>query len=103
MYTLSFYVPVSDVERVKEALFAAGGGRIGQYSHCAWQVLGEGQFMPLNDSNPSIGEHNQLEKVMEYKVEMVCDAAHIQAVIAALKKTHPYETPAYHVLQCTDL
>lgn len=102
MYKISFYVPLQDVERVKTAMFEAGAGRIGQYSHCSWQVLGEGQFMPLSDSNPSIGIHNQLEKVSEYKIEMICDDQHIQLVIAALKKSHPYETPAYHVVVCED-
>lgn len=102
MYKISFYVPERDVDCVKLAMFDAGGGRIGQYSHCAWQVLGEGQFMPLDASDPLIGEHHRLEKLSEYKVEMVCDEAHIQSVIAALKRAHPYEMPAYHVIRCED-
>lgn len=100
MYKITFYVPEHDVERVKVALFSAGAGRIGHYSHCAWEVLGQGQFMPLNESTPSIGEHNQLEKILEYKVEMICDEKHIHDAIAALKKSHPYQTPAYHVILC---
>ena len=48
MYKLSFFVPPSHVEVVKDAVFAAGGGRIGNYDHCAWQVLGQGQFRPIN-------------------------------------------------------
>ena len=83
-------------------MFKAGAGRIDHYSHCAWQVLGEGQFLPLDESNPSVGSHNQLEKVIEYKVELVCDADHIEAAIAALLKAHPYETPAYSVLKCEE-
>src|SRR3990167_6213977 len=99
MYQISFYVPENDVEQVKTALFEAGAGKIGQYSHCAWQVKGEGQFMPLNGSNAFIGEVDCLEKVIEYKVEMVCSKHCIHAVINALKKSHPYETPAYHVIR----
>lgn|SRR3990167_4849570 len=102
MYKISFYVPQHDVERVKTALFDAGAGRIGQYSHCAWQTLGEGQFKPLEGSNPSVGELNQIETLPEYKVELVCDEQHIQSVIVALKTSHPYETPAYHVIRCED-
>src|SRR3990167_2831179 len=102
MYKISFYVPENNVEQVKEALFDAGAGRIGQYASCAWQVKGEGQFMPLNGSNACIGEMNRLEKVTEYKVEMVCSEEFIHAAIAALKTTHPYETPAYHVILCED-
>lgn len=63
MYKVSFYVPKQDLERVKSALFHAGAGRIGQYFHCAWQTLGEGQFKPLEGSNPSVGELNGLGKI----------------------------------------
>ena len=56
---------------VKSAVFAAGGGRIGAYDHCAWQVLGLGQFRPLDGSQPFIGEAGQVEQVEEWKVELV--------------------------------
>lgn len=102
MYKISFYVPENYVEQVKTALFEAGAGKIGQYSHCAWQVKGEGQFMPLNGSNAFVGEINQVEKVIEYKVEMVCHEDCIHMVITALKKSHPYETPAYQVMRVED-
>lgn len=100
MYKISFYVPEQALEQVKQALFDAGAGRIGEYTHCAWQILGEGQFMPLAGSNPYIGKLNELEKISEYKVELVCEQQFIHAAIAALKQTHPYETPAYFVVQC---
>lgn len=98
MYKIIFYIPASHLEIVKNAMFAAGAGKIGKYSHCAWQVLGEGQFMPLTGSHAFIGKQDELEKVQEYKVEMICDNTHIQHVIQALKSTHPYEEPAYFVL-----
>ncbi|HLB42833.1 MAG TPA: NGG1p interacting factor NIF3 [Gammaproteobacteria bacterium] len=97
MYKICFYVPNTHLEEVKNALFAQGAGKIGGYSHYAWQILGEGQFLPLANSNPFIGTQNQLEKVSEYKVEMICNDQYIQAAIAALKKSHPYEEPAYQV------
>ncbi len=97
MYKLAFFVPASHVESVKEALFAAGAGRIGNYDRCSWQVLGQGQFRPLEGADPFLGQADQVETVEEYKVEMVCDAAHIQQAVAALKQAHPYETPAYEV------
>jgi hypothetical protein len=104
LYTLCFYVPVSALEEVKAAVFAAGAGRIGKYDQCCWQVEGEGQFRPLAGSNPAIGQLDQLETLPEYRVEMVCDADCIVAVVAALKAAHPYEEPAWHVLQMvTDL
>ena len=52
MYSLCFYVPESHVEEVKQALFDAGAGRIGDYGSCAWQVLGTGQFQPMEGSEP---------------------------------------------------
>ncbi len=100
MFKICVYVPQKHTETVKSALFKAGAGKIGDYSCCAWQVLGEGQFMPLEGSDAFIGEKNQLEKVAEYRVEMVCDEGYIEAAIAALIKAHPYETPAYHVIRC---
>lgn len=97
MYKVCFYVPSSHVDEVKRAMFAAGAGKVGNYSCCAWQSLGEGQFMPLEGSNAYIGEENQLETVQEFKVEMICDASQIKEAIAALKKSHPYEVPAYQM------
>ena len=97
MYQLQFYVPSSHLETVKSALFNAGAGAIGDYDRCAWQTLGNGQFKPLAASSPFIGSIGQVESLDEYKVEMVCEAAVIKAVLQALIKSHPYQTPAYSV------
>ena len=102
MYKLSFFVPPSHVEAVKCAVFAAGGGRIGTYDHCAWQTMGQGQFRALDGSQPFIGQTGQVEYVWEWKVELVVADALIQAVVAALKLSHPYETPAYEVWHLAD-
>ena len=102
MYLLSFYVPLDQADQVKEALFAAGAGRIGAYEFCAWQTLGRGQFRPLAGSNPFIGQADKLEFVDEMKVEMVCSDAVIKPVVEALRAAHPYETPAYAVVKCED-
>lgn len=99
MYKICFYVPIAQAETVKQAMFQAGAGKIGDYSCCAWQVLGEGQFMPLEGSNAYVGEKNQLEKIKEFKVEMVCSSECIEAVIMALQDAHPYEEPAYQVIR----
>ncbi|HVT62136.1 MAG TPA: NGG1p interacting factor NIF3 [Legionellaceae bacterium] len=100
MYLLHFLVPETHVEIVKNAIFATGAGQIGHYSHCSWQSLGEGQFMPLPGSNAFIGEINRLETVPEYKVEVMCSEDNIRLAVAALKQAHPYETPAYSVIRC---
>jgi hypothetical protein len=95
MFKVCVYIPESSLERVKQAMFAAGAGEFGNYDSCAWQVAGDGQFRPLGQSNPVLGEQDVLAHVPEYKVEMVCGDAVITEVIAALVKAHPYEEPAY--------
>jgi hypothetical protein len=102
VYKLGFFVPDSHVEAVKSAVFAAGGGRIGDYDHCAWQVKGLGQFRPLDGSQPFIGQAGQVEQVEEWKVELVVANEFIRSVVAALKQSHPYETPAYEVWRLED-
>lgn len=103
MYQLGFYVPGSHLDAVKSALFDKGAGRIGDYEACCWQVLGEGQFCPTAGSQPFIGAHNQLEKLDEWKVEMVCEDHLIKDVVATLKTIHPYEEVAYTVYRLVDL
>lgn len=97
MFKLCFFVPDSHLEPVKTALFDAGAGRIGHYDQCCWQVLGHGQFRPLPGSNPHIGSTGEVERLEEWKVELVVEAHLVQAAVAALKAAHPYETPAYEV------
>jgi len=99
MLQIIFYVPEEDAKKVKLAMFEAGGGRVGNYSHCSFESKGLGQFLPLKGAKPSIGEVGQVEQVVELKVEMVCKEELIHNVILAMKKAHPYETPAYSVIQ----
>jgi hypothetical protein len=99
MLSLAVYVPASHLEEVKQALFAAGAGKIGNYDSCCWQTKGTGQFRPLAGSHPHLGRQDQVEKVDEWKLEMVCEKAVLEPVIAALRKAHPYETPAYLVTE----
>jgi len=102
-YQITVYIPKAECEAVKEAMFQAGAGQIDTYEACSWQVLGEGQFRPLKGSNPFIGTQDELEKVLEYKVEMLCFADRLEAVIKAMKETHPYEVPAYGVVKLVDI
>ncbi len=97
MYKLCVYVPESHLEPVKLALFEAGAGRIGNYDSCCWQTAGQGQFRPLAGSDPFLGGQGSVEKVAEYKVELVCDDDCIEAAITALRASHPYEEPAFDV------
>ncbi|WP_342227936.1 NGG1p interacting factor NIF3 [Rickettsiella endosymbiont of Rhagonycha lignosa] len=102
MFKISVYIPSDQLEAVKSAMFDQGAGRLGHYEHCAWQVLGQGQFRPMTEAKPFVGQQGIIETVDEYLVEMICDKKHIQPVIAALKKSHPYEEPAYSVVRLED-
>ena len=99
MFKLTVYIPEAHLEQVKAALFAAGAGRYANYDCCAWQVLGQGQFRPLDGSKPFLGAANRIERVPEYRVEMIVPGAAAAAVLAALKAAHPYEEPAYDLVR----
>jgi hypothetical protein len=99
MYKLCFYIPETHLEPVKQALFDKGAGRMGMYDHCSWQVLGVGQFKPLEGSEPFLGTQNMIERVAEYKVEMVCENGVIADVVKELIRTHPYQQPAYEIVK----
>ncbi len=102
MLKVSFFVPIDKAEEVKEAMFLAGGGRIGQYDCCCFESSGIGQFRPLKGSNPYIGNQDKIEKVQELKIEMVCEDSLIKEVVKAMKESHPYETPAYDIVKLLD-
>jgi hypothetical protein len=99
LYHIYFYVPSDFIEVVKEAMFEAGAGKVGEYDKCSWQTLGKGQFRALDKANPFLGEKGVLEEVVEYKVEMVCAKEYLEDVIKSLKKSHPYEEVAYGVVE----
>jgi len=94
-YRLDVYVPESHLESLKEALFAAGAGRLGEYDCCCFQMPGTGQFRPSDRANPFVGKGGRLEKVAEWKLEMIVSEENLPAVLQALKLAHPYETPAF--------
>ena len=92
------FVPTADVEAVRSAMFAAGAGHIGDYSHCSWSVTGTGQFLPHDGASPAIGSVGTVEHVEEQRVEMVAPASRRSAVLAGLRAGHPYEEPAFDIL-----
>lgn len=100
MYQIFVYVPEGSVEKLKQNLFDLGVGKFGEYSHCVWQTLGQGQFKPLANSSATIGDINKITQVKEYKLEFYCSSEiNLEKVILVLKQTHPYETPAYGVIK----
>ena len=103
MYLLVAYVPEDSLKNVKRALFTAGAGKIGSYSSCSWEVKGQGQFKPGAGSSPFLGEANKLEKIDEYRLEVVCPDRDIKEIVQAMLEAHPYETPAYHLVEVSTL
>ena len=95
MFLFTFYVPVDSVEEVKNAVFEAGAGKLGNYDSCCWMTWGQGQFKPLKGSNPYLGTEDEIVSVDEYKVEMICNEEVAADVLVAFKKAHPYEEPAF--------
>ncbi len=95
MLKLTVYIPATHLEAVKNALFAAGAGRYRNYDRCCWQVLGQGQFRPLQGSKPFLGVIDADEYADEYRVEMLCPDELLCDIQQALLAAHPYEEPAY--------
>ena len=91
------YVPAENADAVREAIFAAGGGHIGDYSHCSWSVAGTGQFLPHDGASPVIGSVGTVERVPEERVEVIAPARLRGHVLAAMRAAHPYEEPAFDI------
>jgi ribonuclease HI len=92
------FVPENDVERVADAVFAAGAGRIGEYERCSFRVAGTGTFRPLEGADPAIGERGVEEHVAEVRIEAVYPAWREVDVVDAYVAAHPYEEPAFDLL-----
>lgn len=99
LYKLNYFVPVENKEATKQALFDIGVGRYNNYENCSFETLGTGQFKPMESANPHIGELDKIEKVQEYKVEMICSDELIKKAIEVLKEVHPYEEVAFEVFK----
>ncbi|MGB8380030.1 MAG: hypothetical protein WCG47_02070 [Dermatophilaceae bacterium] len=93
------YVPAENSDQVLAALFAAGAGSIGAYRECAFVSPGTGQFRPVDGADPTIGRLGELEHVAEQRIELVLPRSLRAHVVAALRAAHPYEEPAFHVVQ----
>ncbi|MDX6230863.1 MAG: hypothetical protein QOI76_4253 [Frankiales bacterium] len=93
------YVPHEQSTRLLDALAAAGAGAVGDYSRCAWQVRGEGTFVPGPGASPAVGTVGEVVSVDETRLEMVLPRGLRAQVLAALRAAHPYEQPAYEVVE----
>ena len=98
-YKLIVFVPTGSVDKVTNAVFEAGAGWIGNYSHCGFNAAGRGSFLPREGSHPAIGKRGKLETVEEIRFECIVPATRLDVVLAAMKKAHPYEKPAFDVFK----
>ena len=94
---LVVFVPREALDSVRDALFAAGAGRIGDYERCSWYTEGTGTFLGGEGTTPSVGQSGREERVMELRLETVCPEEAQDTVVAALRSAHPYEQPAFDV------
>jgi dinuclear metal center YbgI/SA1388 family protein len=93
------FVPADALERVSEALFAAGAGRIGRYSSCSFRTPGTGTFFGEEGTSPAVGERGRLEVAPEVRLELVVPLAKASGAVAALRGAHPYEEPAFDLVR----
>jgi hypothetical protein len=94
---LVVFVPLEALDSVRDAIFAAGAGRIGNYDRCSWYTEGTGTFRALEGADPTVGEVGREESVPELRLETVFPEEVATDVIAALRASHPYEEPAFDV------
>jgi hypothetical protein len=96
---LVVFVPKEALDNVRAALFAAGAGRIGDYERCSWYTAGTGTFLGGEGTDPSVGQAGREQRVAEYRLETVFPADRHEEVVAALRRAHPYEEPAFDVYE----
>lgn len=92
---LVVFVPPESLDAVRDALFAAGAGRIGDYERCSWYTEGTGTFFGGEGTDPTIGASGREERVRELRLETVYPADREDEVVRALRAAHPYEEPAF--------
>ena len=98
-YKLVVFIPIESAAKVSNAVFAAGAGAIGNYRNCSFGTEGTGTFLPLKGAKPAIGKKGRIETVPEIRFETIVPAGKLADCIAAMKKAHPYETPAFDVFK----
>ena len=102
-HKLVWFVPEEALDATRDAVFAAGGGRIGDYERCSWYTAGTGTFLAGEGADPTIGEVGLEERVVELRVETVVPAERAAEAVQALRDAHPYEEVAFDLYPLTDV
>ena len=90
-----WFVPLESLDVTREAVFDAGGGRIGDYERCSWYTEGTGTFLGGAGSSPDVGQPGREQRVAELRLETVYPEEREAEIVAALREAHPYEEPAF--------
>ena len=98
-HKLVWFVPEEALDATRDAVFAAGAGRIGDYERCSWYTAGTGTFLGGEGTEPTIGKVGREERTPELRVETIVPCDRAEAVVAALLAAHPYEEVAYDLYQ----
>ncbi len=98
LFSLAFYTPRKEAEKVRNAILDAGAGQIGNYSHCSFNSDGEGTFFPEEGSNPFCGEVGKLHSEQEVKTEITVPEHLLHKSIRTLATAHPYEEPVWNAV-----
>ena len=102
-HKLVWFVPREALDATREAVFAAGAGRIGDYERCSWYTAGTGTFLAGEGADPSIGRVGTEERVSELRVETVVPADRAREVVAALRAAHPYDEVSFDLYALVEL
>ena len=94
---LVVFVPEDALDAVRDAVFAAGAGRIGAYERCSWYTEGTGTFLGGEGTDPSVGTKGREERVMELRLETVFAADRQAEIGQAGRSAHPYAEPAFDI------
>jgi dinuclear metal center YbgI/SA1388 family protein len=94
---LVVFTPESDTSKVADAIFAAGGGIIGEYRECSYRLNGTGTFFASENTNPTIGQKGHREEVGEHRLEVLCPESQLPRIVQAMRQAHSYEEPAFDV------
>ncbi len=97
LYKLAVFVPPDHLDRVADAVFSAGAGKIGRYGRCSFRIEGTGTFLPGEGTRPYIGEPGREERVREVRLETIVPGERLSAVVKAMLGAHPYEEVAYDI------
>ena len=102
-YKVVVTVPENEADKLREAIGNAGGGKVGNYTHCSFSVKGTGRFLPVDGASPAIGQIGKPEEVVEERIEVTCDSESVKAVVTAIRESHSYEEPAIDVYKLEEL